>query len=128
MVHNTDEPFRILSGSYDPDYQIYDNIPYDKDDIMIAFRKTLQHITQCAPLILELPASYELVAKRFPQIANAFNHSYIRNQHLDMNECDSLSYNDEQEQLFRENTILERFLYDAVYKKVSIYINETISN
>ena len=118
-----DEPFRILSGFYDPDYLLYDpHITYDKYDLMYALKKTFTHITKCAPLVLELPDSYQLIANKFPQLANAFNHSIILNNNT-INNCDSLSYSIEQQQLFDNYTILERFLYDAVYKKVSTYID-----
>ena len=114
-----DEPFRILSGFYDPDFTSYDGISFDLNDMIQAFRLTLHHITKCAPVVLELPHSYQLIAHRFPQFLYTFKESIHDNINSDFSHCRNVSYSIEQEKLFKKYSVLERLLYKTIDTKIS---------
>ena len=89
-----------------------------------AFRLTLHHVTRCAPVILELPSSYKLIAHRFPQLYHSFQANIHEQMNNDFHHCRNISYNIEQEILFQKYSVLERLLYKTVYEKVYTMIKE----
>ena len=88
------------------------------------FNSTLRHTLKCAPLILEVPETYELVSNRFPDLGakGAFDH-HVHANNKNNTHCPPLTW--DQIKLMQEHSFMESMLYNATLKKVQGYIDAT---
>lgn len=135
------EPFRIMSGIQDE--ALIDHLEEDtgrrklrgtsgapmrdggrhllQADYVAVFHLMLQHVAKCAPVVLEVKESFDLVNSRFPQLDGAFSSKTHENQGPKKN-CAPLT--PLQLYLIRKRTQLETVLYDAVVTKVKSRVEE----
>ena len=83
---------------------------------------TLTNAKQCSPLILEIPESYTLAAKRFPELGK--RGGFIANRKTNVNigheRCQSLS--GERRVLVRRAAALELLVYELLYNQTMIHL------
>ena len=143
------EPFRIMSGINDEDLLDFDiediqlksaqlrtrtrfrGRRLDEMDAVGIYKRTLSHVAECAPVVLEIPESYELVADRCPQIFrddNGTNVAIVARKILSTDHASTTgdcAPSKEQTELLMNYTKLERRLYNVVRRKVEDALNNT---
>jgi hypothetical protein len=143
------EPFRILSGTTGKgDEELLDHLENNapvwrkkpstsktasrnnlaqsrsrlllKSEATSIFEQTLLHVSQCSPLVLEMPQSFNLSNRRFISLKNSSSQLFVTEKHSNTGKKGSVcsapvNKHLEMIKLFCE---LETLLYDAIYKKV----------
>ena len=106
----------------------------DAIDAVDIYKRTLTHVAECAPVVLEIPKSFDLAADRCPQIfrdektgANIGLEVQQIHPTSRINTSGKCSPSQEQMDLLLNHTWLERRLYDVVKKKVEDAVNNTLT-
>ena len=141
------EPFRIMSGIEDEDLLDFGIEEKGKRlrnrvrrrrlveiDALDIYKRTLTHVAECAPVVLEIPKSFDLVADRYPQLFR--DQETGANVGIDLinihptnrkNTIDKCAPSKKQMELLLNATWLERRLYDVVHQKVEAAANNALS-
>ena len=154
------EPFRIMSGVNDEDLLDFDieangqkraankmirkrirrrrrrrRRRLDAIDAIGVYKRTLIHVAECAPIVLEIPVSFDLVADRCPAIfrdqKTGANVAFAnRKIHVTMDKQSTTGKcapSKDQTELLLNHTWLERRLYDVVYEKTEGAANYSLA-
>ena len=150
------EPFRIMSGVNGEDLLDFDieangqkraankmirkrirrrKRRLDAIDAIGVYKRTLIHVAECAPIVLEIPVSFDLVADRCPAIfrdqKTGANVAFAnRKIHVTMDKQSTIGKcapSKDQTELLLSHTWLERRLYDVVYEKVERAANYSLA-
>jgi hypothetical protein len=116
------EPYRVLSGQRD---ELFLESLLENDHARrAAFAMTLQHAKDCFPLVLEIPASFDLYNSIYLR-ANVFNSSDAA-LYRSLILKDLRKYSKEQLDLLQRYSYAESLVYHAVFKRTENILNNVL--